>query len=98
MHIWEKGRYKKTIRESKFVSVTGISPEFQQLFLHDDKDAPVMSMEGYPQDTKLGAFPIDNYWTIRVIDTNPSSVKGQFTDVSLVKKFELTEEEYEKRS
>ncbi|KAK3829174.1 MAG: CAP Gly-rich domain-containing protein [Benniella sp.] len=84
--------------KSKFVSVTGISPEFQQLFLHDDKDAPVTSMEGYPQDTKLGAFPIENYWTIRVIDTNPSSVKGQFTDVSLVKKFELTEEEYEKRS
>jgi len=46
----------------------------------------------------LGAFPIEEYWTVHVVDTNPSRIRGQFNDVSLVQKFELPEEEYEKRS
>lgn len=32
------------------------------------------------------------------MDTNPNRIKGQYTDVSLVEKFELTEEEYSKRT
>ncbi|CAO3623177.1 unnamed protein product [Cunninghamella echinulata] len=35
---------------------------------------------------------------LHVIDTNPHRVKNQYTDVSLVDKFELTEEEYLKRT
>lgn len=46
----------------------------------------------------LGAFPIEEYWTVHVVDTNPSRIKGQFNDVSLVQKFELPDEEYEKRT
>ncbi|KAF9395223.1 hypothetical protein BGX21_010024 [Mortierella sp. AD011] len=81
----------------KLEPITGISSSFQQLQLYHN-DTFVTSLEGHPQETMLGAFPIENYWTIRVIDTNPSRVKGQYNDVSLVKKFELTEEEYEKRT
>ncbi|KAG0245698.1 CAP Gly-rich domain-containing protein [Mortierella sp. GBAus27b] len=84
--------------KSRLQPITGISPEYQQLQLHDANNAHVMSLEGHPVDTMLGAFPIEDYWTIKVVDTNPSSIKGQYTDVSLVQKFELTEEEYEKRT
>ncbi|KAF9343283.1 hypothetical protein BGX26_005985, partial [Mortierella sp. AD094] len=81
----------------KLEPITGISPSFQQLQLYHN-DTFVTSLEGHPQETMLGAFPIENYWTINVIDTNPSRVKGQYNDVSLVKKFELADEEYEKRT
>ncbi|KAG0254931.1 hypothetical protein BG011_005420 [Mortierella polycephala] len=81
----------------KLEPITGISPSFQQLQLYHD-DAFVTSLEGHPPETMLGAFPIEDYWTIQVNDTNPSRVKGQFNDVSLVQKFELADEEYEKRS
>ncbi|KAF9111259.1 hypothetical protein BGX27_005174 [Mortierella sp. AM989] len=81
----------------KLEPITGISPSFQQLQLYNN-DILVTSLEGYPAETMLGAFPIENYWTINVIDTNPSRVKGRYNDVSLVQKFELPDEEYEKRS
>ncbi|KAF9292956.1 hypothetical protein BGZ74_011904 [Mortierella antarctica] len=81
----------------KLEPITGISPSFQQLELYHDKTF-VTSLEGHPQETMLGKFPIEDYWTINVVDTNPSRVKGQYNDVSLVEKFELAEEEYEKRT
>ncbi|KAG0280436.1 hypothetical protein BGZ96_001564 [Linnemannia gamsii] len=81
----------------KLEPITGISPSFQQLqLLHEGTF--VTSLEGHAPETMLGAFPIENYWTIHVIDTNPSRVKGQFNDVSLVDKFELADDEYEKRT
>ncbi|KAF8927323.1 CAP Gly-rich domain-containing protein [Dissophora ornata] len=79
----------------KLEPITGISPSFQQLELYNN-NIFVTSLEGHPPETMLGAFPIEDLWTIHVIDTNPSRVKGQFNDVSLVQKFELPEEEYEK--
>ncbi|KAF9188415.1 hypothetical protein BGZ50_001386 [Haplosporangium sp. Z 11] len=81
----------------KLEPITGISPSFQQLQLYHN-DVFVTSLEGHPPETMLGAFPIEDYWTIHVNDTNPSRVKGQFNDVSLVQKFELPDEEYEKRT
>ncbi|KAI1313812.1 hypothetical protein EDD11_002480, partial [Mortierella claussenii] len=81
----------------KLEPITGISSSFQQLELYHN-DTFVTSLEGHPQETMLGAFPIEDFWTIHVVDTNPSRVKGQFNDVSLVQKFELTEEEYQKRT
>ncbi|KAF9964413.1 hypothetical protein BGZ70_006496 [Mortierella alpina] len=81
----------------KLEPITGVSASFQQLALYKD-DMFVTSLEGHPAETMLGAFPIEDYWRIHVADTNPSRVKGQFNDVSLVQKFELTEEDYEKRS
>lgn len=46
----------------------------------------------------LGAYPVEDYMRLQVTDTNPHRVKNQYTDVSLVEKFELTEDEYEKRT
>ncbi|KAF9165474.1 hypothetical protein DFQ26_009927 [Actinomortierella ambigua] len=82
--------------KARLEPITGVSPAFQQLQLHKD-GVFVTSMEGDP-NAMLGSFPIEDYWTIHVIDTNPSKVKGQFNDVSLVEKFEISQEEYEKRT
>ncbi|KAI8804639.1 hypothetical protein BJ742DRAFT_681886, partial [Cladochytrium replicatum] len=54
----------------------------------------------------LGFFPVEHFERIHVrtiafvhgTDMNPYKVKGEFTGVSQVEKFELKEEEYEKRS
>ncbi|KAF9427886.1 hypothetical protein BGZ94_003937 [Podila epigama] len=81
----------------KLEPITGISSQFQQLELHHEGTF-VTSLEGHPEETMLGKFPIEDYWTIHVIDTNPSRIKGQYNDVSLVEKFELADEEYEKRT
>lgn len=50
------------------------------------------------EDKMLGAYPVEDYMRLYVKDTNPHRIKNQYTDVSLVEKFELTEEEYTKRS
>ncbi|KAF9970499.1 hypothetical protein BGZ73_006786 [Actinomortierella ambigua] len=82
--------------KSRLEPITGVSPAFQQLQLYKD-GVFVTTMEGDP-NAMLGSFPLEDYWTIRVIDTNPTRVKGQFNDVSLVEKFEISQEEYEKRT
>lgn len=57
---------------------------------------------GYLNDESrtLGSYGPTDYMTIRVDTTDPTikAKAGQFTDVSLVDKFELTEEEYDKRT
>ncbi|KAJ3209026.1 hypothetical protein HDU67_006411 [Dinochytrium kinnereticum] len=45
----------------------------------------------------LGFYPLTDFMTLQVEDTNPKRVKGAFTDLSLVEKYEMTEEEYSKR-
>lgn len=47
----------------------------------------------------LGAYPIDSGMEIYCVDTNPFSKAkgGAYEDVSLVKKYEMSEEEYDKR-
>ena len=46
----------------------------------------------------LGSYPVEDYMRLHVIDTNPHRIKNQYTDVSLVEKFELTDDQYEKRT
>ncbi|KAF9578239.1 hypothetical protein BGW38_006073, partial [Lunasporangiospora selenospora] len=80
----------------KLEPITGISPSFQLLELYHENTF-VTSMEAN-QDAMLGSFPIEDFWTIKVNDSNPNRVRGQFNDVTLVEKFELADDDYEKRS
>ncbi|KAI8974700.1 CAP Gly-rich domain-containing protein [Pilobolus umbonatus] len=50
-------------------------------------------------DTRmLGSYPVEDYMRIQVTDTNPHHVRNQYTDVSLVEKFEITDEQYQQKS
>lgn len=46
----------------------------------------------------LGSYPVEDYMRLNIVDTNPHRVKNQYTDVSLVEKFEISQDEYEKRT
>lgn len=50
------------------------------------------------EERMLGSYPVEDYMRIHVVDTNPHRIKNQYTDVSLVEKFELTDDQYEKRT
>lgn len=78
-------------------SHTGTSVTSMQLWLHDESGRPVVQLE--PDSRKLGFFSPRDYMTIHVVDTDPFSLsmRGGLEDVSLVKKFELSDEEYSKR-
>ncbi|KAK9762345.1 hypothetical protein K7432_012006 [Basidiobolus ranarum] len=80
----------------KLEPITGIPAESQRLSLYNG-EAFIGSMEGN-DEVMLGAFPVENFMTLKVNDVNPNRIKNQYTDLSLVEKFELPQEEYEKRS
>ncbi|CAG8579786.1 13620_t:CDS:2 [Dentiscutata erythropus] len=81
--------------KTKLEPITGVPAESQLLQLYNG-DTLVTSVEG--DNYMLGAFPVDNFMTLKVIDTNPSSHRNQYNDLSLVEKYELPEEEYAKRT
>ncbi|KAJ3112810.1 hypothetical protein HDU96_004148 [Phlyctochytrium bullatum] len=58
----------------------------ESLVCHLDDDAKM-----------LGFYPLQDFMTLQVVDTNPSRVRGAFTDTSLVEKYEMPDEEYAKR-
>ncbi|KAJ3104726.1 hypothetical protein HDU97_008905 [Phlyctochytrium planicorne] len=49
------------------------------------------------EDRMLGFYPLSDFMSLQVTDTNPARQKGAFTDLSLVEKYEMKDEEYEKR-
>ncbi|RUS28142.1 CAP Gly-rich domain-containing protein [Jimgerdemannia flammicorona] len=80
----------------KLEPITGIPADTQQLSLYNGENL-IGSLEG-DENMMLGAFPVENFVRIHVVDTNPNRVRNQYTDVSLVDKYEMPEEDYAKRS
>ncbi|KAI8889738.1 hypothetical protein K501DRAFT_237920 [Backusella circina FSU 941] len=92
-------RFEKSLTISqlkyKLEPITGIPFSTQKITLYHGNNV----LGSLDDDSKmLGAYPVEDYMRIHVIDTNPHRVKNQYTDVSLVEKFELTEDEYSKRT
>ncbi|KAB5594483.1 Tubulin-folding cofactor B [Ceratobasidium theobromae] len=85
--------------KGKLESVTGIAPESQLLTVHRSVDeqnsAPLQILDD--DSRPLGFYSLSDMMLLKVVDTNKNSLTGQFTDVSAVEKFELTDEEYQKR-
>ncbi|EPZ33512.1 kinase-like protein [Rozella allomycis CSF55] len=82
--------------EGKLEPITGIplSSMHVTLVTSTNKNGlPLLNEEAY-----LGAYPVEDYSKLQVIDLNPDRIKGSFTDTSQVKKFEITDEEYSKRT
>ena len=76
---------------------TGTPPDFQNLVIK--QGGVTVGHIGADNNLMIGYYSIESGMEIHCIDVNPysSSLGGAFEDVSRVKKFELTEEEYDKK-
>ncbi|TDL26723.1 hypothetical protein BD410DRAFT_783837 [Rickenella mellea] len=89
--------------KTKLESVTGIPADSQSIQLFNSEDEATSdgkaAAELTDDDRPLGFYGLRDWQALKVSDKNPSrtSLTGQFTDVSQVQKFELTEDEYAKR-
>eukprot|EP00696_Hemimastix_kukwesjijk_P002155 gnl/Hemi2/12643_TR4321_c0_g1_i1.p1 gnl/Hemi2/12643_TR4321_c0_g1~~gnl/Hemi2/12643_TR4321_c0_g1_i1.p1 ORF type:complete len:254 (+),score=90.88 gnl/Hemi2/12643_TR4321_c0_g1_i1:62-763(+) len=84
----------QSIKE-KLYTFFGTDPEWQQLNLIDP-DGNKQVMEA---DHVFGFYAPQNGYRIRVVDLNPHSIarNGGLEDLSQVEKFEMSEEDYDKR-
>lgn len=74
----------------------GTLPEYMKLKLLKPNHDPLFLID---DDKTLADYNVGDYDTIHVIDSNPNSllVQNDFDDVSTVKKYEISEEDYDKR-
>lgn len=76
---------------------TGTPPDYQKLVIK--QGGAVVGHIGADDNLMIGYYGIETGMEVHCIDLNPYSASGggAFEDVSRVKKFELTEEEYDKK-
>lgn len=83
--------------KDKLYRHTGTSPEWQVLVLKGGGGEVLCEMnEGH---RLLGYYGVKNGYEIKVVDQNPHSLAkgGGLEDVSLIKKYVMSDEDYEKR-
>jgi len=75
----------------------GTGSEFMHLTLLDYNGQVVSDM--FQEEVKLGFYSPQDGWTIHITDLDPHSLaaNGGLEDVSLVKKYEISDEDYNKR-
>eukprot|EP01135_Chromosphaera_perkinsii_P000412 Nk52_evm59s78 gene=Nk52_evmTU59s78 len=78
--------------KEKLELITGASFANMKLQLFSDKDVLLCDMN--EDERPIGFYPVQEFYRIHVIDTNPYVQKGEFEDTSRVEKMEMTEEEY----
>eukprot|EP00039_Didymoeca_costata_P001459 m.52711 g.52711 ORF g.52711 m.52711 type:complete len:240 (+) comp10812_c0_seq6:172-891(+) len=82
--------------KGKLEMIIGASAGHMTLKLQDHNGADICEMAD--NDKMLGAYPVEDFMTIYVVDANPHSTASQFEDLSLVDKMEMPDEEYNKLS
>ncbi|KAI9205921.1 CAP Gly-rich domain-containing protein [Polychytrium aggregatum] len=93
-------RFSKSITiaslKERLEPITGVPASTMKVSLYSKSDEFMGVLD---DDSKmLGFFPVVDYARLQITDLNPHRVRGEYTDLSAVKKFELTEDEYNKRS
>ncbi|THG93584.1 hypothetical protein EW145_g8339, partial [Phellinidium pouzarii] len=83
----------------KLESVTGIPTSAQLIQLHNSEEDTTAVGTLDDEERPIGYYGIHDWQVLRVTDTSPPGVAltGQFTDVSQVDKFELSDAEYAAR-
>jgi len=83
--------------KEKLRTHTGTGSLFMHLTMLDHNGQVVADMIN--EELKLGYFSPQDGWTIHITDLDPHSLaaNGGLEDVSLVKKYEISEEDYNKR-
>jgi len=80
--------------KAKLELITGTTSQWMHLDLYDNNNTKVGEMKD--SDTLLSLGTQDG-WRVHVIDQEPNKQLGEFDDLSKVEKFELNEEEYDKK-
>lgn len=83
--------------QGKLELITGATAELMQLQLYDtDEDKLVRELSD--DSVTLASTGTENGWRINVVDKDPTKKKGEFEDLSKVQKYEMSGEDYEKRT
>ncbi|KAJ3335736.1 hypothetical protein HDU93_004582 [Gonapodya sp. JEL0774] len=77
--------------------LTGVPASTQRLRLFDGSGALICTFDS-DDSRMLGFYPVEDYFRLDVASSDPLQKKGEFTDLSRVEKFELSETEYQNRS
>lgn len=81
--------------KGKLEMVVGTPASFMDLELYSASDRFLQKIED--NEALLGSYPVDDDCRIHVIDRSGGQL-GEFTDVSKVEKFELSDEAYDKKT
>jgi len=85
--------------KNKLEPITGVSTSSQKITLHasEEDNTPLAVLDD--DSRPLGYYSVQDRQTLKVEDTDPISASkaGQYTDVSQVEKFEMSNQEYESR-
>ena len=82
--------------KGKLEMITGASQGSQTLRLEDHTGAVICTMDN--NDSMLGAYPVEDYMTVFVVDDSPNNTHNQFENTDLVDKQDMSEEEYGKKT
>jgi len=100
-HASEK-RFAKGITvgdlKGKLELITGANAGTMEIFVHDEKQGGALVCALSDDSALLGSYPVDSGMRLHVKDTSGKAIATAFDDLSKVEKFELSQEQYAKRS
>lgn len=80
--------------KGKLELITGCQAQWMALELYNEENALVSKLE---DERMLGYYSPQDKWRLHVVDTNPTSIKGEFEDLSKVEKYEMSEDAYDNK-
>ena len=75
--------------------LTGTKSQFMTLHLKNNKDEFIAELKN--MEETLQHYSAENYWTLHVVDSDPNSALIGIEDLSQVQKYEISDEDYDKR-
>ncbi|CAK4032664.1 Cell polarity alp11 [Lecanosticta acicola] len=84
--------------KARLEPITGVPATCQRLSLKIGSQPPQAIDAQDEEAAQIGAWPLQPYAELQVIDTRPPGARTNYTDVSSVQKYEMSAAEYEDRS
>lgn len=85
-----------SLLKGKLELITGCSAMTMEVQLLDKEGKFLCILNN--EDALLGAYPVDDNMRLHVVDKDPTKKAGEFEDLSAVEKYEMSTEDYSKRS
>lgn len=80
--------------KGKLELITGVQCSWMDLELYNNDNALMHKLE---DERMLGYYSPENNWRVHVINKNPNKAEDEFSDVSKVEKYNMSEEDYLKK-